>query len=128
MRRLAGERIQMYDLRVQEGVDAVRGRFPEAEREEALWPAIKAAYIGLLYDHKRPECAETFYNSVACRVLDRTYYRNEYIFWRQAVATEFIEADDVTWRAWYPSATNLLATFRYIARSLGLAIPFENLH
>jgi isocitrate dehydrogenase kinase/phosphatase len=65
---------------------------------------VKQALIGLLYDHKRPECAETFYNSVACRVLDRTYYRNEYIFWRQAVATEFIEADDLTWRSWYPRA------------------------
>ena len=60
-------------------------------------------------------------------MLDRTYYRNEYIFWRQAVATEFIEADDVTWRCWYPDTRNLLTTFRAIARSLGLSLPFENL-
>ena len=60
-------------------------------------------------------------------MLDRTYYRNEFIFWRQAVATEFIEADDVTWRCWYPDTRNLLTTFRAIAGSLGLSVPFENL-
>ena len=37
---LARTRILMYDERVQEGVDAVRERFPEAERDDALWPAI----------------------------------------------------------------------------------------
>jgi isocitrate dehydrogenase kinase/phosphatase len=119
--------IGTYDERVRESVESVLRRYPEARTEETLWPQVKQALIGLLYDHKRPECAETFYNSVACRVLDRTYYRNEYIFWRQAVATEFIEADNVTWRSWYPDDGNLLTTFRDIVRSLGLSLPFENL-
>ena len=87
--------IDTYDQRVWEAVESVLRLYPEARTDETLWPQVKQVLIGLLYDHKRPECAETFYNSVACRVLDRTYYRNEYIFWRQAVATEFIEADDV---------------------------------
>lgn len=119
--------IGTYDERVQQTVASVLRLHPEARTDETLWPQVKQALIGLLYDHKRPECAETFYNSVACRVLDRTYYRNEYIFWRQAVATEFIEADDVTWRSWYPTAQNLVSTFTSIARSFGLSLPFENL-
>jgi isocitrate dehydrogenase kinase/phosphatase len=81
----------MYDARVEEAVRAVADRFPEAEVDESLWPAIKVAYIGLLHEHKQPECAETFYNSVACAVLHRRYYRNEFIFWRPAVATEHLE-------------------------------------
>src|SRR5262249_15960318 len=104
--------IGTYDARVRGGVEWVVRLHPDARSEESLWPQVKQAFIGLLYDHKRPECAETFYNSVACRVLDRTYYRNEYIFWRQAVATEFIEADDVTWKSWYPDSRNLFTTFR----------------
>jgi len=51
MRELARERIQMYDLRVQEAVEALLDRYPEAELDESLWPAIKLAYIGLLHDH-----------------------------------------------------------------------------
>jgi isocitrate dehydrogenase kinase/phosphatase len=126
-RELSRLGIGAYDERVHESVESVLRLYPYARTDETLWPQVKQAYISLLYDHKRPECAETFYNSVACRVLDRTYYRNEYIFWRQAVATEFIGADDVTWRSWYPTSTNLLSTFAAIAESLGLGLPFENL-
>jgi len=119
--------IGTYDERVAESVRSVLQLYPDARTDETLWPQVKQAFIALLYDHKRPECAETFYNSVACRVLDRTYYRNEYIFWRQAVATDFVDADDPTWRSWYPTAGNLLSTIHDIARSLGLSVPFEDL-
>jgi isocitrate dehydrogenase kinase/phosphatase len=98
MRELARERIQMYDRRVEEAVAALLERFPEAARDEALWPAIKLAYITLLHDHKQPECAETFYNSVACEVLHRRHYRNEFIFWRPSVATEHLEGESPTYR------------------------------
>ncbi|HEV8106889.1 MAG TPA: bifunctional isocitrate dehydrogenase kinase/phosphatase, partial [Burkholderiales bacterium] len=127
MRQLARERIQMYDLRVQEGVDAVRSRFPEAEHDEALWPAIKAAYIGLLHEHKRPECAETFYNSVACQVLHRRHYHNDFIFWRPAVATEHLEGEAPTYRCYYPLRSGLRSTLRQIATGFGLKNPWENL-
>jgi isocitrate dehydrogenase kinase/phosphatase len=128
MRSLARERIQMYDKRVQEAVDALLARFPEAERDEGLWPAVKLAYIGLIHDHKQPECAETFYNSVACQVLHRRHYHNEFIFWRPAVATEHLEGEAPTYRCYYPLRTGLRATLREIATSFGLANPWENLH
>jgi isocitrate dehydrogenase kinase/phosphatase len=128
MRRLAGERIQMYDQRVDEAVDAVRGRFPEAERDESLWPAIKHAYIGLLHEHRQPECAETFYNSVACQVLHRRHYHNDFIFWRPAVATEHLEGEAPTYRCYYPLKQGLKDTLRAIATGLALKNPWENLH
>jgi isocitrate dehydrogenase kinase/phosphatase len=127
MAALARERIQLYDQRVGEAVDAVLGDFPQAETDESLWPAIKLAYIGLLPDHRQPECAETFYNSVACQVLHRRYYRNEFIFWRPAVATEHLEGDAPTYRCYYPLQKGLRATLAEIATSFGLANPFENL-
>ena len=126
MRQLARERIQMYDLRVDEGVDAVRARFPEAEREEALWPAIKHAYIGLLHEHRQPECAETFYNSVACQVLHRRHYHNDFIFWRPAVATEHLEGEAPTYRCYYPLKQGLRNTLREIALGFFLKNPWEN--
>ncbi len=125
MRSLARERIQMYDLRVQEAVDALRSRFPQAA-DEALWPAIKLAYIGLLHEHKQPECAETFYNSVACQVLHRRYYRNEFIFWRPATATEHLEGERPTYRCYYPLRDGLRDTLHSIVESFGLANPWED--
>jgi isocitrate dehydrogenase kinase/phosphatase len=127
MQALARERIQMYDQRVQEAVDALLERFPEVPRDESLWPAIKAAYIGLLQDHRQPECAETFYNSVACQVLHRRYYHNEFIFWRPAVATEHLEGEAPTYRCYYPLKEGLRATLREIAASFELANPWEDL-
>jgi isocitrate dehydrogenase kinase/phosphatase len=67
MRELSRERIQMYDRRVQEAVESVLTAYPQAAHEESLWPAIKLAYIGLLHEHRQPECAETFYNSSPAR-------------------------------------------------------------
>ena len=125
MRSLARERIQMYDLRVQEAVEALLARFPEAARDESLWPAIKLAYIGMLHEHKQPECAETFYNSVACQVLHRRYYHNEFIFWRPAVATEHLEGERPTYRCYYPLKDGLRRTLEAIIDSFGLEDPWE---
>ena len=54
MRALARERIEMYDARVEEAVRGILDRFPEAEVDETLWPAIKLAYIPLLHEHRQP--------------------------------------------------------------------------
>ena len=126
MGSLARERILMYDRRVQEAVDEVLARFPDAERDETLWPAIKLAYIGLLQEHRQPECAETFYNSVACQVLHRRHYRNEFIFWRPAIATEHLEGEGPTYRCYYPVKDGLRHTLRAIAQSFGLGNRWEN--
>jgi isocitrate dehydrogenase kinase/phosphatase len=126
MRALARERIMMYDRRVEEAVRALLDRFPEAEVDEALWPAIKLAYIGLLHEHKQPECAETFYNSVACEVLHRRHYHNEFIFWRPAVATEHLEGERPTYRCYYPLRDGLRRTLKDIAGSFQLSNCWEN--
>lgn len=127
LRTLARERILMYDQRVHETVEEVRASFPEAETDESLWPAIKLAYIPLLHEHRQPECAETFYNSVACQVLHRRYYRNEFIFWRPAVATEHLEGEEPAYRSYYPLRKGLRTTLAAIVRGFGLANPWEDL-
>jgi len=128
---LARDRIKMYDTRVEEAVRGILDRFPEAELDETLWPAIKLAYIPLLHEHRQPECAETFYNSVACAVLHRRYYRNEFIFWRPAVATEHLEGEEPAYRCYYPrrgaNGAGPRAALERIVRDFGLANPFENL-
>ena len=125
MRALAQKRIQMYDQRVDEAVAELRQRFPQAGNE-SLWPMIKLAYIGLIHEHQQPECAETFYNSVACAVLHRRHYHNEFIFWRPAVATEHLEGDTPSYACHYPLVDGLKKTLRDIATSFDLANRWEN--
>ena len=126
LQALARERIQMYDRRVEEAVAELKSRFPEAERDESLWTGIKLAYIGLLHEHRQPECAETFYNSVACNVLHRRYYHNDYIFWRPAVATEHLEGEAPSYRCFYPLRTGLRSSLRDIATSFNLQNRWED--
>ena len=73
-----------------------------------VWQQVKLHYIGLLIDHHQPELAETFFNSVTTKILHRSYFRNDFIFVRPAVSTEYIENDEPaaqpTYRAYYPTA------------------------
>jgi isocitrate dehydrogenase kinase/phosphatase len=126
VREASKKRIDMYDRRVEEAVDAMGERFPDAGRDDTLWPSIKRAYIGMLLDHKQPECAETFFNSVARRVLHRRYYRNEYIFTRPAISTEHLDGDEPTYRCYYPPTTDLRETFWDILHSFDLKCPFAD--
>lgn len=121
------DRILMYEQRAQEAVQLITGRFPEAGEDYELWPRIKRSYIGLLLDHLQPECAETFYNSVACRVLHRRYYRNDYIFWRPALNTDNLEGSSETYRCHYPEVDGLRRSLLNMLTATGLQSPFENL-
>jgi isocitrate dehydrogenase kinase/phosphatase len=127
IREATRDRIGFYDRRVHETVHAIHTRFPEVRRLEKVWPRIKQAYISLLYDHKQPECAETFYNSVACRVLDRTYYSNEFIFTRPAISTEYIAGTAPSYRTYYLGPEGLLRTLELLVGSFELETPFEDL-
>ena len=106
IRHVAHDRIDYYDRRVLETVERIEREFRLAGLEgggaDALWERVKLHYIGLLIDHRQPECAETFFNSVSCKILHRTYFHNRFIFVRPAVSTEHIEADPPTYRSYYP--------------------------
>jgi len=121
------ERIRGYDRRVSETVELLNERYPAARDDEKLWPTIKLQYITLLLDHLQPECAETFYNSVACRVLHRRYYNNEYIFWRPTLNTEHLEGSVTTYRSYYPEADGLRRSLLALMTDFALATPYENL-
>lgn len=127
VREASRTRIDMYDQRVREGVDAVHVALEGAVIEEALWPTIKRAFIGMLHEHMQPECAETFFNSVARRVLDRRYYRNDYIFSRPAISTEHLEGSEPTYRCYYPEADDLRPVFKKAILDFDLKIQFANL-
>jgi isocitrate dehydrogenase kinase/phosphatase len=126
MQQASVSRIQMYDSRVVEAVAALRERVPDLLHHESLWLDVKLAYIGLLHEHRQPECAETFYNSVACRVLARRYYRNEFIFRRPAISTEYLDGEEPTYRCHYPAKRGLRSTIRDVLSSFGVG-PFQDL-
>jgi isocitrate dehydrogenase kinase/phosphatase len=97
------ERIRFYDRHVRECVDRLRDELNPATLGDETWGEAKLHFIGLLVEHSQPELAETFFNSVVSRALQRTYYDNDLIFVRAAISTEYIESDPPIYRSYYPN-------------------------
>lgn len=85
--RAQRERIEFYDLRVKECVRRLEKEFGAGSQPMEVWHQAKFHYIGLLVNHHQPELAETFFNSVTCKILHRTHFHNDFIFVRPAAST-----------------------------------------
>ncbi len=129
--RAQAQRIEFYDKRVVEAVDRLRAEFQADALSSQTWQQAKLQYIGLLTNHHQPELAETFFNSVTSRLLHRSYFRNDFIFVRPAISTEYIENDEPaslpTYRAYYPNRESLHATLVRIVHNFQLECDFEDL-
>jgi isocitrate dehydrogenase kinase/phosphatase len=129
--RAQRERIEFYDLRVDEAVERLQHDFQAGTLSMEVWQETKLHYIGLLTNHHQPELAETFFNSVTTKILHRSYFNNDFIFVRPAVSTEYIENDEPasqpTYRAYYPTRETLRETFLRVVHNFQLAREFEDL-
>jgi isocitrate dehydrogenase kinase/phosphatase len=125
----ARERIAFYDSRVGECVQLLEYEYEEAELTDSVWREVKLHYIGLLMDHRQPELAETFFNSVCCKILHRTYFNNDFIFVRPAVSTEYIEPahGTPTYRVYYPQRDGMRHALRRMVTNFQLVGEFADL-
>jgi isocitrate dehydrogenase kinase/phosphatase len=121
------KRVFFYDKRADEAIETLREIFGPALEDMSVWKQVKMHYIMLLHEHKQPELAETFYNTVFCRMFDRTYFNNEYIFVRSAVSTEYIESDRPAYHVYYPAKLGLRTTIRRVLKSCHFSLPFEDI-
>ncbi|MBK1680114.1 bifunctional isocitrate dehydrogenase kinase/phosphatase [Rhodocyclus tenuis] len=121
------ERIRSYDDRVHETLGQLREILGGETLDDDGWQQLKFYYIGHLINHKQPELAETFFNSVCGKLLDRSYYNNDYIFARPAASTEYIDSDPPTYSSYYPMQHGLRNAIRRIIVDFDWTLPFENL-
>ncbi len=127
VQRAVRERIQFYDDRVAETVERLHREFHAETIDDMVWRQAKLYYIGLLTNHSQPELAETFFNSVFCRILHRTYFHNDFIFVRPAISTEYIESDPPAYRCYYPDVDEFRAAIRRIFLDFGWQRDFAAL-
>ncbi|GAB7128009.1 bifunctional isocitrate dehydrogenase kinase/phosphatase [Silvimonas sp. JCM 19000] len=122
------DRITFYDRRVTETIARIQQDFDIATLPETVWAQTKAAYVGLLINHKQPELAETFFNSVCCHILHRNYFHNDFIFYRPAVSTEYIEeSEPPAYRTYYPTRSWLEDSIEQMLLDFKFNLPFEDL-
>ncbi|WP_302172427.1 bifunctional isocitrate dehydrogenase kinase/phosphatase [uncultured Hydrogenophaga sp.] len=129
--RAQRERIEFYDLRVMECVRRLIKEFDAGDQPMDVWEQVKLHYIGLLVNHHQPELAETFFNSVTTKILQRAYFQNDFIFVRPAVSTEYIENEEPTarptYRCYYPTADTMEAEALRMIQDFDLTVPFDDM-
>src|SRR6185312_2252107 len=105
--------IRLEDEQVDRTTGLVKREVGAVGPDSDLWRRAKLSFVELLVDHKQPELAETFFNSVSTRALGGTYLRNEFMFVRASMSTEYIPADPPTYRIYLPHGA-LAETFSQI--------------
>jgi isocitrate dehydrogenase kinase/phosphatase len=127
IQQVGRDRIDFYDRRVQEAAERLEREFRSAGLDgDALWEEVKLHFIGLLIDHRQPECAETFFNSVSVKILHRVYFHNRFIFVRPAISTEHIDADPPSYRSYYPLQQGLRDALVDIVLDMGFERRFAD--
>ena len=120
------ERIDFYDMRVKETIEYLRNNFDIEATNREVWKQVKLQYMGMLYEHKQPELAESFYNSVFCQLFDRSYFNNTNIFVRPGLSTDVIDMETPIYESYYPSEDTTSQLFKDILDSLDLTLPWQN--
>ncbi len=125
--RARKERIYFYDLRVNETVEYVKNNLNIEALDRSYWQDVKRQYMWLLYEHKQPELAESFYNSVFCRLFDRRYFNNRHIFVKPGAATDFLDMENPAYTSYYPDEKGLRSVFNDILNSFALNCGWQDI-
>lgn len=125
-RAASQQRINLYAQRVDEACDELRRRFKLEQIDKSLWKDVKLAYVALLYEHRQPELAETFYNSVFTWSFTRRYYNNDNIFVRPSISTRYLTGNRPAYTSYYPTKINLQETIEELLECFDIGLPFED--
>ncbi len=121
------KRISFYTKRVQEATTEVRSSFDLESFDRSLWHDVKLVYITLLYEHKQPELAESFYNSIFTSLFHRHYYNNHFLFERPGVSTEYLDGGTATYYSFYPATYGLAVCVKSILQLYQFEVPYKDL-
>ncbi len=123
------KRIQGYDVRVGETTDALNKIFGDRHdlHDEALWKKVRIAYAKKLKTHLQPKLAESYYNSVFCRIHHRRYYNNDNIFVRSSLSFHDIQVTTPVIKSYECDVKVISNTLKNIVLDFNFGLPFEDL-
>lgn len=119
------ERVDLYDEQVDRCVAMLKERHGPLNPEG--WQSVKQAYSQRLARHPQPDLAETFYNSVFCRLFHRRYFDNEHIFVESDALWRHYETDEKLMRRYWVDG-DLEAVILKMLADVSLDLPFEDVH
>jgi isocitrate dehydrogenase kinase/phosphatase len=127
VQKAAKARTTFYEERVKETYNTIKEDFFIESLDDNLWLQVKRDYIELLADHMQPELAETFYNSVFCRLFERRYFHNDYIFVESTAQRLDDRPTPNIYTSYKPEIKGLKETVCDIMNSHKSTMPFKDL-
>lgn len=121
------DRIYYYTKRVDETVQILQTKFRIQHFSDGNFQELKLRYVRLLLNHKQPQLAESYYNTVFCKLFHRSYYNNDNIFVRSSMSSEYLDFDDMVYHNYYPAKHGFRATIETILKSFNLKNSFFDL-
>jgi isocitrate dehydrogenase kinase/phosphatase len=127
VQKASADRISYYEERVREVVEHFHGDTGMIELDGPLWQEVKRRYVDLLMFHPQAELAETFYNSVFCKLFDRRYFNNDNIFVETTLAETIPVPKESVYRSYFPGVDGLRNTIRRILSDFGFSLSFVDM-
>src|SRR5690554_696543 len=127
MQAAARARISYYDRRVIATVNELSAAMNCTEVNEQLWKKVRSYYAELLLFHPQAELAETFFNSVFCKLFHRSYFNNRYIFVESVLAKRIPQSQETEYRAYFPVADGIASTLENILIDMNFGADFTDM-
>lgn len=120
------DRISFYDKRVYETISKLKQNL-HIGLDDKLWLKVRATYQEYLQFHPQAELAESFYNSVFCRLFHRSYFNNNFIFVETTIKENIPVPIESEYQSYFPVIKSLKPTIKDIIKQFDFKVPFINL-
>ncbi|MDE1463891.1 bifunctional isocitrate dehydrogenase kinase/phosphatase [Spartinivicinus poritis] len=126
VQRASSGRINLYDKAVAEVVEDLSLHLPDDCLSLAIWRHAKQAYHQLIASRTDYELAETFFNSIFCRVFRHHAISEDNLFVQSSFPAPPLGSQLPIYNRYQPQR-GLVALIKQILMDYAFAIPYENL-
>lgn len=125
IQQAAAERIDLYGRQSQAAADELYRLLGESLYEKSLWCKAKDCYISLLTKRDDFELAETFYNSIYCKVYQHHQLSNEHMFIHTSMPERVVRSGGDIYRT-YSMQHGLVHLLRKMLEDCSFNVPWDN--
>lgn len=125
VQKAATERIDLYESMCQNSAESLRQKYGELLDKPQIWVLVKQHFIELLDQRSDFELAETYYNSIYCRISFHERLDNAQMFIRSSMEGRVDYSGEPVFRS-YHLAEGMMAMLGRILDDCNFEIPWEN--
>ncbi len=120
------DRLEVYKSKIDKLMPMLNSMVNNELNDFTLWQDIKRHYETLIAHQNNFEIAETFFNSVFCKVFDHQQITNDYAFVTSSRQRPTANLDDLLYNT-YPVTADFRQVITTILNDYRFAVPYQNL-